>query len=100
MTMVDLELFKKHVRADDFDDDDDYLDHLLEAATVAIVTATNRTEEELREMGGGTMPVPIIHAVMMLAAHWYNVRESVSMGQMHQVPDTMQALVKPYRRLV
>jgi hypothetical protein len=99
MAAVSLELFKKHVRADDFADDDEYLSHLLETATSTVVNATNRSEEELTEMGGGEFPVPLKHAVMMIGAHWYNQRESVSTTQMHAVPDSLQALIKPYRRL-
>lgn len=99
MAVVSLALFKKHVRADDFADDDEYLAHLLETAESAVITATNRTEAELEEMGDGTMPAPIKHAIMMLGAHWYNQRESVSSVQMHAVPDSLQALLKPYRKL-
>lgn len=97
---MSLSLFKKHVRADDFADDDVYLMHLLEAAEVSVVNYTNRTLEELMEMGIDGLPTPLVQAVMMLAAHWYNQRESVSSVQMHEVPDALQALVKPYRRLV
>ncbi|MDO5395648.1 MAG: head-tail connector protein [Bacteroidales bacterium] len=101
MTVVSLALFKKHVRADDFADDDVYLAHLLDTATVSVITATNRTERELRGLSEeGEFPLPLQHAVMMLAAHWYNQRESVSAGQMTQVPDTLQALIRPYRKLV
>ena len=100
MAVVSLALFKKHVRADDFADDDEYLTHLLEAAEVSVVTATNRTVQELTENNAGEFPAPLRHAVMVLAAHWYNQRESVSSVQMHEVPDTLQALVKPYRKLV
>lgn len=100
MAVVSLELFKKHVRADDFADDDEYLEHLLETAESAVITATNRTQEELAQMGDGEMPTPIKHAIMMLGAHWYNQRESVSSVQMHAVPDSLQALIKPYRKLV
>ncbi len=100
MAAVDLALFKKHVRADDFADDDEYLEHLLETAESAVITATNRTEDELEKIGGGAMPSPIKHAVLMLGAHWYNQRESVSNVQMHAVPDSLQALIKPYRKLV
>ena len=32
MASLDLDLLKKHVRADDFSDDDQYLAHLLDAA--------------------------------------------------------------------
>lgn len=99
MAAVSLALFKKHVRADDFADDDEYLEHLLETAESAVITATNRTESELEQMGDGAMPAPIKHAIMMLGAHWYNQRESVAGVQMHAVPDSLQALIKPYRKL-
>jgi hypothetical protein len=100
MAAVDLALFKKHVRADEFADDDTYLQHLLDAAEVSVFTATNRTENELKAIGGGSVPKPICHAIMMVAAHWYNQRESVSTQQMHEVPDSLSALIKPYRKLV
>lgn len=100
MAVVNLALFKKHVRADDFADDDEYLEHLLATAEESVITATNRTEQELRANNAGEFPTPLKHAVMMLAAHWYNQRESVSSVQMHEVPDSLQALVKPYRKLV
>lgn len=95
-----LGLLKKQVRADDFADDDAYLQHLLDTAKEAVVTATNRTEAELREMGAdGHLPRMLLQAALMLAAHWYNQRESVSTVAMHEVPDSVQALVKPYRKL-
>lgn len=100
MAVVSLALFKKHVRADDFADDDEYLQHLLDTAESAVITATHRTQEELAQMGNGhDVPTPIKHAIMMLGAHWYNQRESVSNVQMHAVPDSLQALIKPYRKL-
>lgn len=100
MAVVSLALFKKHVRADDFADDDEYLQHLLDTAESAVIAATNRTQEELAQMGNGhDVPTPIKHAIMMLGAHWYNQRESVSNVQMHAVPDSLQALIKPYRKL-
>ncbi len=100
MPEVSLELFKKHVRADDFADDDEYLTHLLATAEVSVLTSTARTADELRDPETGRLPAPLIHAMMMLAAHWYNQRESVSSATMSRVPDSLQALVKPYRRLV
>lgn len=99
MSVVSLELLKKHVHADDFADDDVYLTHLLEAAETSVRTATNREWCELFDITGN-FPAPLKHAVLMLAAHWYNQRESVSSVQMYEVPDSLQALIKPYRRLV
>ena len=101
MATIDIELLKKHVRADDFSDDDTYLAHLLEAAEQYVCTATNRTSAELLELGGGdALPVPLQQAVLLIAGHWYNQRDAVSGVQMAEVPYTLQALVKPYRKLV
>lgn len=100
MATTKLELLKKHVRADDFSDDDDYLLHLLSAAEEYVYTATNRTSAELLEMGGGdALPATLQQAVLLIAGHWYNQREAVSGVQMAEVPYTLQALVKPYRKL-
>ena len=99
MATVDLELLKKHVRADDFADDDDYLAHLLDAAEQYVCTATNREAAELLEMGGGVLPATLQQAVLLIAGHWYNQREAVSGVQMAEVPYTLQALIKPYRKL-
>lgn len=99
MATVDLELLKKHVRADDFADDDDYLAHLLDAAEQYVCTATNREAAELLEMGGGKLPIMLQQAVLLIAGHWYNQREAVSGVQMAEVPYTLQALIKPYRKL-
>lgn len=94
---LSLELFKKHVRADDFAEDDDLLLFYLETAGETVVRDTQRATDELT--AGGELPKPLQQAVMMLAAHWYNQRESVSSVQMHEVPGAVQALVKQYRRL-
>lgn len=96
---VSLQLFKMHVRADDFAADDIYLQHLLDTATVSVVTATNQSVEELTADCGGELPLPLQQAIMMLAAHWYNQRESSANVQMYEVPDSLQTLIKPYKRL-
>lgn len=99
MATVDLALLKQHVRADDFSDDDRYLAHLLEAAEQYVIAATNRSVSELLEMGGGSLPATLQQAALMIAGHWYNQREAVSGAQMAEVPYSLQALIKPYRRL-
>ena len=100
MAVVTLALFKKHVRADEFSDDDELLQHYLSAAEAAVIRETHRTETELTEIGGGeSVPAPIQQAVLMLAGHWYNQRESVAAVEMREVPDALQALIKPFRKL-
>ena len=50
-------------------------------------------------MGGGKLPTMLQQAVLLIAGHWYNQREAVSGVQMAEVPYTLQALIKPYRKL-
>ena len=97
--VVSLELFKQHVKADDFADDDVYLQHLLDTAEKHVIRSTNRTKDELTEMDGGEFPDELKHAILLIGAHWYNQRESDSTTQMHSVPDSLQALIKPFRKL-
>lgn len=99
MSVVNLELFKKHVHADDFADDDEILTHYLGASEATVIRYCNRSEEELTEMNAGTFPPELVQAMMMLAAHWYNQRESVSLGQSYQVPHSLQTLIKPFVKL-
>ena len=99
MAVVSLALFKKHVRADDFTDDDELMQHYVDAAEAHVIQATNRTADELQQLGSGEYPAQLKQAVLLLAGHWYNQRESVAGVQMHEVPDALQALIKPFRKL-
>ena len=46
------------------------------------------------------VPAPIRQALLMLVAHWYENREPVSVGQSaSQIPDTVSALLMPYRKV-
>ena len=100
MAVTDLSLLKAHVRADDFADDDAYLQHLLDTAEEYVAQATNRTTAELVDLGGGMLPYSLTHAVLLIAGHWYNQREAVGSASMAEVPYTPTALIKPYRKLV
>lgn len=102
MAYVSLAIFKKQVHAEDFTEDDEYLQTLLDAAESHIIRSTNRTEAELKAMSSeaNTLPRELRMATLMLGGHWYNQREAVSGTQYHDVPRTLDALVKPFRKLV
>lgn len=99
MPVVDLGLFKKHVRADDTDADDALLSQYLAAAEEQVITATNRTREELVEMGGGAFPAMLVQAIMLLAASSYSTPENTAGVQYHELPWGAAALIKPFRKL-
>ncbi|MDE6801756.1 MAG: head-tail connector protein [Muribaculaceae bacterium] len=99
MAQLSLDILKKHVRAEEFDDDDRYLQALLEASTQAVLNETRRTRQEMLDKGGGEWPDPVAHAILLLAGHLYNQREAVSTTQMHEVPCGLTALILPYTKL-
>lgn len=96
MAELSLELLKKHVRADDGTYDDDLLEHYLDSARDTVLSYAGRTCEDIGRMGCGNL---FTQAVLMLAAHWYNQRESVSSVNMSQVPDSISVLVKRFQKL-
>lgn len=98
MSIVSLELFKKHVRADDINSDDEQLAQYLEAAEETVVKATRRTVEELTEMGGGKFPPMLVQAVLLIAAASYANPENASAVQQQEVPYGATALIKPFRK--
>lgn len=99
MAIIDFSLFKQHVRADDFAEDDKLLRHYLDSAEAYVINYTHRTAEELTEIGGGVFPLPLCQAVLLIGAHWYNQREAAGGVQMYEAPHTIKALLKPYRKL-
>lgn len=57
-----------------------------EAITVRFVAGDN-----------SNIPEPIVHAMAMLIAHWYENREAVAMKEMFSVPYGIESLLSPYR---
>lgn len=100
MSVVSLELFKKHVRADDFTDDDDKLQAILESAEVEVIKATNRTKDELVEMGDGEFPLPLQQAIMMVGALKYAYPEGLIPSQYAHIAFGPVGIIKMYRKLV
>lgn len=96
--VITLAEFKKQMNVD-HDEDNDYITALGKAAASAIVHRTRRTVGELKVLGGGTYPEELKLATMMLAAHWYRVREAVSTASQNAVPYSLEYLVRPYTRL-
>lgn len=99
MSVVDLELFKKHVRADDYSADDELLQMILDSAEVEVIRATNRTTDELKEIGGGDLPLPIKQAILMAGAMKFAYPEGLIPSSMQQIPFGVEALIKQYRKL-
>lgn len=97
-TYTTVELLKKQARADDFTDDDEYLEHLLDVAEAYVIGRTNQVAEDLLEEE--ELPVMLRQAIYLFAAHLYANREVVTAGSLTAVPYTIESLIKPYVKLV
>lgn len=93
MVAVTVEQAKVHCRVD-FDDDDDYLAELIEAAE-------GHLESIGVDMEADPLPAPIVQAVLLLVAHWYEHREAVVMAAGNSspavVPFAVDSLTAPFR---
>lgn len=92
---VDLELFKKYVRADDFDGDDEILKHYIEVGEKMALEEIHATQSDLIDRFG-SVPKPVEHAAMILAAEYYAHAEASDNGNLQPVPYGVKFLLKPY----
>ena len=95
---VSLEDLKKQCNVD-FEEDDALLSKYGAAAERFIENRLNRTLDEVMEEYGG-FPEDLGVAVLMLAAHWYRVREAVSSAAQSRVPFGVDALITPYKKII
>lgn len=93
-----VDLLKKHVRADDFTDDDELLEAYLEVAEEYVIGRTNQAAEDL--LTDGELPKMLQQAVYLYAGHLFANREAVAAGTFTPVPYTIESLIKPYVVLV
>lgn len=91
--LVGLDLIKRQCRVD-FDDDDKLLEAIGEAAEAEVIRITERTLDELLEMGDGRLPVQLRQAVLVRAAQLYANPEGTDK------PNALfESLVRPFQKL-
>ncbi len=88
LTAVTLAEAKAHLRIS-FTTDDDYVTSLLEAADGFV--------SEIGVAIAAPVPAPVKHAILLLAAHWYNAREAAGETPSTPIAFGVNALLQPYR---
>lgn len=100
MSYTNLNLFKKHVRADDFSEDDEYLQQCLDAAEEIVIRATHRSVEELLSISDGEhLPPSLTQAVLLVGGSMYDHRENDAPQQFCEIPIGATTIIKQYRKL-
>ncbi len=91
-----MELLKKHlVIESDYTDEDTLLTLYGNTAEESVEKELNRTWDDVREEYG-SVPASLQSACLFYAAHLYRVREPVASVKMEKIPQTFDALWKPY----
>lgn len=89
---ITVEQVKKHLNIDlSFDDDNEYIESLIEVAEDAVQKNTNIALDEQEE--GGELPPSTIHSILLLIGNLYNNREATTYSQVTEVPYAYKYLI-------
>ncbi|MBC8618948.1 phage gp6-like head-tail connector protein [Parabacteroides faecis] len=97
--IVTLEDLKKQCNVD-FEEDDKLLIKYAVAAERFIEKRLNTTFKDIIVDNDGVFPEDIEMAVLMVATHWYRVREAVSSTAQSRVPFGVEALITPHKKII
>lgn len=96
---ITLEEIKKHLNIDqDFTDDDELLESLIDTAENAVAIHIDRSLCDIADENGGLPPV-LIHAMKLFIGDMYQSRESTSFsGTPTEIPFSYNYLTSLYRQ--
>lgn len=99
MKWLTLEQIKAQLRIEpDFTSEDTLLESYGESAETTLLNYLNRPYADI--LGSyGDVPLPLVHASLLLVDTSYQHRSPISVTNISQVPYTFDLLVKPYMRL-
>lgn len=93
-----LKELKKQLNIDEvFTDDDQYLKDLEKVAEKAVEKHIDMKLEVLASKNGGALPSPILHAMKLLVANFYENREPVGFASSSEIPLSYQYLLSLYK---
>lgn len=97
MGYISLEEAKSHLRVD-FDDDDRYINELIDVAEASLANNLGITLGDLLLSGSlSDLPADLKHAERVLVSNWYENREPVSGLTVKEVPFSLNYLIYPHK---
>ena len=94
---VTIEELKRQVNlVEEYAGDNEYLDYILKVAHSSV-------EHDIHQPIGtfekdGELDPMLRHAILIIASHFYTVREPIAFVQPHIIPFTYQYLIQPFKR--
>ena len=94
---LSLSEVKSHLIVDEtFTADDNYLVSLIVTAEATVENIMDRQLSDLQE--DGLLPTPILHAIKLLVANWYENREPLSSTNLHKNAYGVEPLLGRYKK--
>lgn len=95
---LDLTKIKKHLNInDDYTADDMYLTDLSEVAERVVETHIDNQLDIIASKNGGTLPAPILHAMLLFIGNMYANRESVAFVSANEIPLSYAYILDLYK---
>lgn len=91
--------FRRHLRADDIEQDERLLEDCLRDAEEQVLRDTNRTLGQMLELGGGTIPRGARRAALMLGAHYYETVSVAEGTEYKPIPYAYEHAIKSLTRI-
>lgn len=95
---LELDKIKKHLNIDlYFTDDDDYIMYLADVAEMVVEKHTDSDLTEIAEGNGGTLPPPLLHAMLLFIGDMYKTRETNVQGSVTNLPLSFEYILSLYK---
>lgn len=95
--LIELDKIKKHLNIDvDFTDDDEYIESLALVAEDLVQKHIDKSFEEIAAESG-TLPMPLLHAILLFIGNLYDNRESVAYSSAVEIPTSLTYILNMYR---
>lgn len=94
---ISIEEIKRHLNID-YEEDDTYLQDLIEAAEDAIQRFIQQPFKDLEDEDG-IIPASLRHAIRLMVGGFYANREPVAFAAANEIPYNLHFLIIQYRKL-
>ena len=97
MAYISLEDAKRHLRVD-FDDDDRYIEEIIDVAEASLACNLGITLANLVLSGSlSDLPADLKHAERVLVSQWYENREPIAGFNVKELPFSLNYLLYPHK---
>ena len=94
---TDIDIIKKHCNIDeDYYADDEYLINLFQTSEKIVEKEIDHPLSDLED-DNGNIPMPLVHAMLLMTGNFYANRESVAFANSYEIPYSFKYLCDLYK---